>query len=310
MSTTFTGDRIVPPDAAGSRPRVSWSAIFAGVVLVVAIELLLALLGSGVGLGFVKPNAGTTPDAGSFGTGAGLWWLLSTIVALMIGGYTAARLAAVPTRFDGMLHGLVIWGLALLLTVYLVTSAVGGLIGGAFSVVGSTVSAAGSAIGGSASAAGSGIKAAIPRLEQATGIDPNMIQQQAEDILQSPTPQDPGSMSRPDAVKAIGQSLPDMLAGGDKAASAKQRVVAIVAAQAHISPQDAQNRVDDAQKRLTDAKNQTVETARQTAGASAAAASKAAFLAFAGLLVGAIAGAFGGAIASPRSTAVADGRFR
>lgn len=203
-----------------SRPRVSWSAISAGVVLVVAIEALLGVLGTGIGLGFVNPTAGTTPDAGSFGIGAGIWWLLSTIIALVIGSYAAARLAGVPTRFDGVLHGLVIWGLALLLTAYLVTSAVGGLIGGAFSVVSGTVSAAGSAVGGAASAAGGGAKAILPQIQQTTGLDPNILQQQAESILQGPTPSDPASMSRPDAAKAITQALPDLFSGGDKSAAA------------------------------------------------------------------------------------------
>ncbi|MDQ2741064.1 MAG: hypothetical protein M3Z66_02005 [Chloroflexota bacterium] len=164
MSTTSDG---VPPVSAGglaaagvpdvTRPRVSWSAIFAGVALVIAIEVLLGALGAGVGLGFVNPKAGTTPEASNFGIGAGIWWLVSTVIALIIGGYAAARLAGVPTRFDGVLHGLVIWSLALLLTIYLITSTVGGLVGGAFSVIGGTVSAAGSAIGSAASTAGGGL---------------------------------------------------------------------------------------------------------------------------------------------------------
>ena len=53
--------------------RISWGALFGGVILVVAIELLLALLGAGIGLGTVNVNAGSTPDASSFGIGAGLW---------------------------------------------------------------------------------------------------------------------------------------------------------------------------------------------------------------------------------------------
>ncbi len=307
---TSVGRAEIGAAPAGSRARVSWSAIFAGVVLVVAIEMLLALLGTGIGLGFINPNAGTTPDAGSFGKGAGIWWLGSTVIALVVGSYAAARLAGVPTRFDGMLHGLVIWGLALLLTVYLITSAVGGLIGGAFSVIGGTVSTAGSAVGSTASAAGGGVKEALPKLEQASGINPNVLQQQAENIIQSPTPADPASMSRPDAAKAIAQALPDVLSGGDKAAAAKQRVTDIVAAQAHISPQDAQKRVDDAQNRLTSLKDQAAQRAKETADATAATASHASFLAFVGLLVGAVAAAIGGALASPRRVGMADGRFR
>lgn len=308
MSATLGG---VPPTSAGAveaaavptgtHRRVSWSAIFAGVVLVIAIEVLLGVLGVGVGLGFVSPKAGTTPDAGSFGVGAGIWWLVSTVIALVIGGYVAARLAGVPTRFDGVLHGLVIWGLALLLTVYLITSAVGGLIGGAFSVIGGTVSAAGSAIGSTASAAGSGIKAALPQVEQATGINPDVLQKQAESILQPSAPQDLASMSHADAAKAIGQAFPDLLSGGDKAATAKRRITDIVAAQTHISPQDAQKRVDDAHTRLTDLKNQAVQTATHAADVSAAAAAHASLLAFVGLLIGAVAAGIGGGLASPVS---------
>ena len=280
--------------------RVSWSAIFAGIVLVLAIEVLLDVLGAGVGLGLVNPGGSGTPTAGSFGTVAGIWWLVSTIIALVFGGYAAARLAAVASRWDGVLHGLVIWGGAVLITVYLLTSAIGGLIGGAFAVLGGTDSAAGSVISSTASNAGSAVKAALPQVEQATGITPNVIQQQAEAILQSPTPQDPASMSRPDAVKAIGQALPDLLSGGEKAAAAKKRITDIVAAQAHISPQDAQKRVDDAQARITDLKNQAAQTAAKAADASANAASNASFLAFVSLLIGAVAAAVGGSLASPQ----------
>ena len=38
--------------------RISWSAIFGGVVLVFAIQILLSLLGAGVGLGTVNVNVG------------------------------------------------------------------------------------------------------------------------------------------------------------------------------------------------------------------------------------------------------------
>jgi hypothetical protein len=40
--------------------RISWAAIFGGVILIVAIQLLLSLLGAGIGLGTVDTNAGST----------------------------------------------------------------------------------------------------------------------------------------------------------------------------------------------------------------------------------------------------------
>jgi hypothetical protein len=100
---------------AHTHRRISWAAIFGGVIVVVAIQLLLSLLGAGIGLGTVDTNAGSTPTPSSLGIGAGLWWVVSSCLALFAGGYVTAWLAGIETRFDGMLHGLVTWGIATLL---------------------------------------------------------------------------------------------------------------------------------------------------------------------------------------------------
>ena len=152
---------------AHTHRRISWAAIFGGVILVVTIQLLLGLLGAGIGLGTVNTNNGTTLDASSIGMGAGLWWIVSSIIALGFGGYVSAWLAGIEIKWDGVLHGLITWGIATLLTVYLLTSAVGSVIGGGFS-----------AVGGAASADGSGLKDAAQPLAQATGVSPDMLQQQ------------------------------------------------------------------------------------------------------------------------------------
>lgn len=149
--------------------RISWAAIFGGVILVVAVQLLLSMLGAGIGLGTVNTNAGTTPDASSLGIGAGVWWVISSMIALAFGGYVSAWLAGIELRWDGVLHGLITWGIATLLTIYLLSSAVGGIIGGGFSALGSV-----------ASAAGSGVKDAAQPLAQAAGVSPDVLQQQAQ----------------------------------------------------------------------------------------------------------------------------------
>ena len=41
--------------------RISWGAIFAGVVIAIAIQLVLGILGTGIGLSLVDPVEGTTP---------------------------------------------------------------------------------------------------------------------------------------------------------------------------------------------------------------------------------------------------------
>src|SRR5947208_13300711 len=64
-------------------------------------------------------------------------------------------------------------GGAVLITIYLLTSAIGGVIGGAFSVLGGTLSAA-----------GQGLKSAAPELASAAGLSPDLLQQQAQAYLQ------------------------------------------------------------------------------------------------------------------------------
>jgi hypothetical protein len=287
---------MIPREAQSpSVKRISWPAIFAGVTVAVAAQLVLSLLGAGVGLGLVEPMAGGTPDAGNLGLGAGLWWLVSNLLALTAGGYTAAWLAGNTLRFDGMLHGIVTWGVTLLLTFYLLTTAIGGLIGGAFTMVGGAAS-------GAASAAGEGLKAAAPQVAAMSSLTPEQMLEQAKSYLQPANP-DPASLTPDAAQKELAMALPKVAAGGEEAKQARERIIAIMAAQLQISPDDAAKRFDDAQAQLTQAKNEAVQTARVAAEETAKAASMASFLAFAALLLGAAAAAVGGSFAVQRRVA-------
>ena len=268
--------------------RVSWAAIFGGVVLVVTVQLLLSLLGAGIGLGTVNTNAGTTPDASSLGIGAGAWWIISSIIALAFGGYVAAWLAGIELRWDGLLHGLITWGIATLLTVWLLSSAIGGIIGGGAS-----------ALGGLASAAGSGVKDAAQPIAQAAGAAPDVLQQQAQAYLKPANP-DPATMSSQDAQKEVVTNLATYAKGGPDAAAAKTRVIAIMAAQQHISTDQASTQFDDAQAKLQQEKAQATQAAKNAADATATAVSRTSFAAFINLLIGAIAAAFGGSLAVQR----------
>jgi hypothetical protein len=278
--------------------RISWSAILAGVTVAVAIQLALSLLGAGIGVGLLDPLAGGTPGAGSFGLGAGVWWLVSNLLALAAGGYTAAWLAGNTLRFDGMLHGIVTWGVTLLLTFYLLTTAIGGLIGGAFGMVGGVASSA-------TSAAGQGLRAAAPQVAAMTSVTPDQMLEQAKTYLQPANP-DPAGMTPEAAQKELVMALPKLAAGGDQATQARERIIAIMANQLRISPDDAAKRFDAAQALVTSTRNEDMHTAKVAADTTASAASKAAFLAFVALVLGAAAAAFGGSFAAQRRVAFVD----
>jgi hypothetical protein len=268
--------------------RISWGAIFAGVVIAVAIQLVMGILGTGIGLSMVDPVEGSTPGATGFGIGAGLYWLITTVVALGAGGYAAARVSGVTEKFDALVHGLVVWGVTLLLTLYMLTSAVGGIIGGAFRTVGAVAGAAGSTVG-----------AAAPKVAQVAGVDQNDVQAEAAKYLSS-APSDFAQMTPEQAQKEIAKQLPAMARGGADGARAESRVVDIVAAQRKISRDQAQAQVNQAKADFVKTKNEAVQTAKTTADAAAGAAAKTSFILVLALLIGAGASAFGATSAARR----------
>lgn len=271
------------------RRRIFWGALFAGVVLTLAIQLLLGMLGLGVGFSTISPAQGPNglPNATNFEIGAALWWTISYLIALFAGGYTAARLAGVPTNWDGVLHGLLTWAFVLLVSFWLMTTAVGALIGGAFNTVSSAVSSLGSA-------ATETVKATAPQLMQATGLSPDVLNQRATELLGGPGGGDVKTMSRDTAAKEIGADLLTVLQGGDLAQQARQRIVQIMAAQLGISEQEANSRLDQMIARLQKTKEQVVGEAKQAADQAASGLSKISFVGFVSLLLGACAGALGG----------------
>ena len=290
MTTNVTPGYLPAEDAryAKTVTRISWGAIVAGVVIAIAVQLVLGILGTGIGLSLVDPVEGTTPGAAGFGIGAGIYWLITTVIALGAGGYAAARVAGVRDRFDGLVHGLVVWGVTLILTLYLLTSAVGGIIGGAFRTVGSV-----------ASAAGTGIGAAAPKIADVAGVDVTDVREEAAQYLAT-TPSDPAQMTPEQAQKEIAQELPALAAGGQEGAQAENRIVDIVAAQRKISRPEAQAQVTRAKAQFVQTKNKAVATAKTATDKAAGAAAGTSFTLVIALLIGAAAAAFGATAATRR----------
>jgi hypothetical protein len=108
--------------------RVSWGAIFAGALTAIATMLILSLIGLGIGLSTLDPATGDNPSGTAIGIGAVVWWLISNLVALFVGGYVSGRLAG---NFNGYLHGLVTWATVSLFMVMMLSSAAGRIFSGA-----------------------------------------------------------------------------------------------------------------------------------------------------------------------------------
>ena len=171
-----------------------------------------------------------------------MWWVVSSMIALAFGGYVAARLAGLASRWDGALHGLIIWGIATLVVFDPLMLAFSSIVGGGFSLLGNVVSAA-----------GSGLKTAAQPIAQAAGVTPDTLRQEAQTYLQPANP-DLATMSPQDAQKQVATDLATYTKGGPDAAAAKERVINIMAAQLHLSHDEAAKRFDNAQAQVKQAR--------------------------------------------------------
>lgn len=157
-------------------PLVSWGAVFAGLLLSLACYLFLGVLGTAIGASTIDPLAERNPFSG-FGTGAGIWVGLSTLVALAVGAFFAGRTA--PQK--GILHGVLTWALTTLVGLYVVTSLAGSAITGASRVAGSGLSLAGQGIAAAAPGVASGVKDQLQK--NGVSFDFNDAQNQLETLL-------------------------------------------------------------------------------------------------------------------------------
>jgi len=103
--------------------RVRWSGVLAGLFLAVGAEMLLGLLGAAVGISAIDPRSAAPFDGA--GTGGGVWMAVTSIIALFIGGYAAAKLGGSLRRADGVLAGVLTWATSLVLAMWLFGSVAG-----------------------------------------------------------------------------------------------------------------------------------------------------------------------------------------
>lgn len=139
---------------------ISWKAIWAGVALAIALQVLLTMLGAAIGMSAAKPRF----VGGELGMSAeiwdgipvvvGMWWILTGIVSLSVGGAIAAQCAGAFRWCDGAVQGALTWAVMLL---------VGGLVASA------GLSGAAAAGIGAWNAAGAPTRSSTERITPAAG---------------------------------------------------------------------------------------------------------------------------------------------
>lgn len=151
--TTITGKKKLDYHSS----QISWGAVFAGLLFVVAFSWLMFLLGSAIGVSAADATDLDAMDSG-LPIGTIVWMLLTTIAAFFLGGLLAGRLAGEPDKTVGMFHGIAVWSGSTILLIVLGYAGVANIMQGAQALVQGTVaagSAAGSAVANSVSQVGS-----------------------------------------------------------------------------------------------------------------------------------------------------------
>ncbi|MFL9711659.1 hypothetical protein [Methylobacillus sp. Pita1] len=264
---------------------ISWRAILAGLAVAVAIQLILSLLGTGVGFSFVEPtDPGSTPTAEAFGIGAALWWIVSWIFSLTAGTIVAVLSSGEITRCRGALLGIVIWALATIAGACVFTN----LAGGAFKTTAGALGVAGSgAVAGGTLLATNGPGGELRQeVEEFFRNAKNSVDQQVTEENQGKGHRGGGG--------AYWHALSRYLTNPDEASRAidRDRVVSTLADATGVSKEQA----DEEVKKLEDAYAAGKEKAKEAADQAAEAAAKFALWATLGFLLSLVAAVVAGSV--------------
>jgi hypothetical protein len=253
--------------------RVSWGAVLAGVVVALVAQLILNMIGIGIGAATLDPGgaADQNPSARGFSIGAAVWWTLSGMVAALVGGFAAGRLSGQPKEASAAWHGLTSWAFTTLVIFWLLTSTIGGLLGGAYR--------------GLTSAAGGAIQTAAPALANAGPFE--AVERTMRDAMGG---NDPAAL-RDGAVAAMRAA-----ATGDpqQADVARTRAADALAKAQNIPVEDARKQVQQYEQQYRQGLEATKREATEAAATATKAVSRGALIGALSLLLGAAAAWFGG----------------
>jgi polyhydroxyalkanoate synthesis regulator phasin len=301
MANVYTGAEPLgyAHEGGGILNRVSWGALFAGLVVSLVVMLMLSLLGIGIGLGIVNPATEENP-LGGIGIGAAIWLGLTALIALFLGGWTTAKLAGSVRGLNGVLHSIVMWGLVTIASFFLMTTVLGALIGGAASIVGKGLSAVGSGVSAVAPKAGEQIQQQLSE----RGITPESVMEQAKQLLGKSGGAAGGAGAGGAAEQDLRQTLQKIFSSGQQVTPQdRENLVNTLVTKGNMNRAEAERNVDtmiqqyqQAAQGAQQAKQQALQAGEQAMGAL----SKAGIWLFVLLLLEAAAAAWGGWLGARR----------
>ena len=147
MATVTSPDVAIVNVEPDKGSLVDWPAIIAGAVLASAISFVLFAFGAALGLSLTSPYPREGVSVTTFGIVLALWVLWVLVSSLAAGGYLAGRLRrrhslnSHETEMRDGAHGLLVWGLSIIVGALLAAWTATGAVNKAADAAGSLVAA-------------------------------------------------------------------------------------------------------------------------------------------------------------------------
>ena len=271
-----------------------WGAIFAGAVAALALQIVLMMLGAGLGLAMYNPITDENPLA-DFGTGAAVIQGITAVISLWAGGWVAGRFLGRTGLKSGGLHGFMVWSLATVTAIVALSTGAGWALGDLSKIVGGGLSLAGKPV---AAAVGGATDLAKDAMERNRG----MLGSFVEEGLSNP----PAGKNAADAIRAkreIGFAVTRFFTSTDQSSTAgnQQALVTLLVDNQGMTEANARKTVEgwtaSYQKLKADldaAKKAAEQRAREVAEKAATTLSILSLCYFGAFLLGAIFAIVGG----------------
>jgi len=114
---------------------VNWTAIVIGALTALAVILLVSLIAVAVGAQLIDPRDRIV-DLKSVGLTTLLFSIFGSFLAFVIGGWVACKIAGILHSEPAMLHGAIVWLIAVPMVAILISLGVGGYSAGWYSALG------------------------------------------------------------------------------------------------------------------------------------------------------------------------------
>ncbi len=102
--------------------RSAWSSVLMAAATAIACQLVFTALGFAVGATAAEMSNARSPAAQNLGIGAGVWWLITGSISLLIGGLILGRMSGMARSTGLILSALALWAVTAVFGFFVVWS--------------------------------------------------------------------------------------------------------------------------------------------------------------------------------------------